>query len=347
MIHFDNDYTEGAHEKILSRLLETNNIQMPGYGLDDYSEKARNLIKKATKKEDIDVHFLVGGTQTNLTVIAASLRPYEGVVTADSGHIHTLETGAIEAIGHKLLLLPNRDGKITAAQVQKLCDDYLSNKANMHKVQPGMVYLSNPTETGTLYSKAELIAFHKVCKDYDMKLFIDGARLGYGLVAETNDLTLEDLAQLTDVFYFGGTKLGALFGEAVIISNPEIKKGFRALTKQKGGLLAKGRTLGVQFEVLFENQFYLELSHHAVKQAMKLKNTFEALNLSLKYEAYTNQLFPIIPNKILDKLQEKYVFLKMEQEDKDHTLVRICTSWATTDENVKALTDDLYQLMRE
>lgn len=347
MIHFDNDYTEGAHETILERFIETNLVQTPGYGLDEYSRRAKDYIKQATKTTSVDVHFLSGGTQTNLIVIAASLRPYEGVVTADTGHIHTLETGAIEAIGHKLLLLPNKNGKITANQVQELCNTYWNNGAKMHQVQPGMVYLSNPTENGTLYSKDELTALSRVCKEYDMKLFIDGARLGYGLVAETNDLTLQDIAQLTDVFYIGGTKIGALFGEAVVISDNEIKKGFRSITKQKGGLLAKGRALGIQFEVLFEDNLYFKLSEHAVRLAMKLKDTFEILGIPLKYEAYTNQLFPILPNRVLEGLQKKYIFLKMGPEDEEHTLIRICMTWATKEENVDALINDLHKLMKE
>lgn len=347
MIHFDNDYTEGAHEKIFERFIETNMVQTVGYGFDEYSKRARSYIKRAAKADNADVHFLSGGTQTNLIVIAASLRPYEGVITADSGHIHTLETGAIEAIGHKLLLLPNKEGKITATQVQDLCDSYWNNGAKMHQVQPGMVYLSNPTETGTLYSKVELTSLSKVCKEYELKLFVDGARLGYGLVAEKNDLTLQDLTELTDVYYIGGTKIGALFGEAVVISNNEIKKGFRSITKQKGGLLAKGRALGIQFEVLFEDNLYFELSEHAVRLAMKLKDTFETLGIPLKYEAYTNQLFPILPNRVLEGLQKKYIFLEMGPEDEEHTLIRICMTWATKEENVDALINDLHKLMKE
>ena len=346
MIHFDNDYTEGAHEKILERFIETNRVQTPGYGFDEYSERARTYIKKAVKTEDIDIHFLSGGTQTNLIVISASLRPYEGVITADSGHINNLEAGAIEAVGHKLILLPNEDGKITAAQVRELCESYWNNEARMHQIQPGMVYISNPTETGTLYSKAELTELSEVCKEYEMKLFIDGARLGYGLVAETNDLTLQDITELTDVYYIGGTKIGALFGEAVVIRNNEIKKGFRAMMKQKGGLLAKGRALGIQFEVLFEENLYFELSKQAVNLAMRLKDAFDDLNISLKYEAYTNQLFPILPNKVLEQLEVKYVFLKMDQEDEEHSIVRLCMTWATKSENVDALIDDLNKLMK-
>lgn len=344
MIHFGNDYTEGAHPKIFERLIETNMEQEPGYGFDEYSKRAKYLIKRLVKTDDVDVHFLSGGTQVNLTVIAASLRKYEGVITPDTGHIHNLETGAIEAVGHKLLLLPNKDGKISAEQIDNLSKDYWENSAQMHRVQPGMVYISNPTETGTLYSKAELTAIHDVCKTYDMKLFIDGARLGYGLVAETNDLTLEDITELTDVYYIGGTKVGALFGEAVIIKNDEIKKGFISMMKQKGALLAKGRALGIQFEVLFEDDLYFELSRHAVNLAMRLKVAFEELNVPLKYEAYTNQLFPVLPKDVLKKLQEKYIFLEMEEEGNSQ-VVRICTTWGTKPENVDLLIQDLKKLL--
>jgi len=347
MIHFDNDYTEGAHPKILERLIETNRTQEPGYGIDQYSERARSYIKRATKTSDIDVHFLSGGTQTNLIVIAASLRPHEGVITADSGHIHSLETGAIEAVGHKLILLPNNQGKISADQVRDMCESYWNNEARMHQIQPGMVYLSNPTETGTLYSKKELSDLRDICDEFDMKLFMDGARLGYGLVAESNDLTIQDITQLTDVYYIGGTKLGALLGEAVVIKNPEIKKGFRSIMKQKGGLLAKGRALGIQFEVLFEDDLYFKLSRHAVHLAMQLKDTFDDLNIELKYEAYTNQLFPILPNDVLKKLQEKYIFMIMDQEDDNHTIVRLCLSWSSTQETIDQLIQDLNKLMKD
>lgn len=345
MIHFGNDYTEGAHPKIFERLIETNMEQAPGYGFDRFSKNAKSLIKEAIQNEDVDVHFLSGGTQANLTIIASALRKYEGVITADTGHIHNLETGAIEAVGHKLLLLPNNNGKISAKQVDELSKEYWNTSARMHHVQPGMVYLSQPTETGTLYSKAELTAIREVCDAYDMKLFIDGARLGYGLVAETNDLSLKDLTALTDVFYFGGTKIGTLFGEVIIIRNDEIKRGFISMMKQKGGLLAKGRALGIQFEVLFEDDLYLELSKHAVNQAMRLKATFEELNIPLKYEAYTNQLFPILPKDILSKLQEKYIFLEMEKVGDSNTVCRICTTWATKTENVDALITDLKELL--
>lgn len=344
MILFDNDYTEGAHEQILERLIQTNREQAPGYGLDSYTKNAKKYIKKALDREDVDIHLISSGTQTNLIVIAASLRPYQGVITADSGHILNLEAGAIEAVGHKLLPLPSADGKIYAEDVQQLAESYERNPANFHKVQPGMVYLSNPTETGTLYSKEELKALKTVCEDYDMKLFIDGARLGYGLVAETNEVTLQDLTNLSDVFYIGGTKIGALFGEAVVINNKEIQRGFKTVMKQKGALLAKGRALGIQFEVLFEEGLYFEISKYAVAQAMRIKEALIDQGIQLKYEAYTNQLFPILNEDQIKQLQEKYSLLLFEEEDETNSVVRICTSWATASGNVDALIQDINKL---
>lgn len=341
MIYFDNDYTEGAHPKILERLLETNMEQAPGYGLDKYSKNAREYIKKTLGNDDVDVHLMSSGTQTNLTVIAASLRPYQGVITAESGHILNLEAGAIEAVGHKLLPLPSKDGKINAETVQKISEDYKNNPTNFHKIQPGMVYISQPTETGTLYSKQELQNLKVVCDEFNMKLFVDGARLGYGLVAETNDLTLHDFTHLSDVFYIGGTKIGALFGEAVVINNEEIKRGFRTVMKQKGALLAKGKGLGIQFEVLFEDNLYFEISKYAVSEAMRIKEAFIENDIPLKYEAYTNQLFPILSNEQTIKLKEKYTILAYEKEDDAHIVGRICTSWGTRSENVDALINSI------
>lgn len=344
MIHFGNDYTEGAHPKILERLVETNMEQAPGYGLDKYTKNAKDLIKKATGHQEVDVHLLFSGTQTNLTIIAAALRPYEGVITADSGHILTLEAGAIEAIGHKILSLPHTDGKITAKQVQDYAKAYVSDPTNFHKVQPGMVYISNPTEVGTLYSKQELEALRDVCDNFNLKLFVDGARLGYGLVAETNDLTLEDITKLTDIYYFGGTKIGALFGEAVVIKNDELKQGFKTLMKQKGALLAKGRALGIQFEVLFKDDFYREISAHGIKEAQRLKKAFTDNKIPLKYDVQTNQLFPVLTHGEMKTLKEKYSILEYSKEDEKHSVVRICTSWGTKVENVDALIEDINKL---
>lgn len=334
MIHFDHDYAEGAHQKILERLIETNMEQAPGYGLDEYTKKAQEYIKESCGNEDIDVHLLSAGTQTNLTVIAASLRPHQGVISAESGHIQTLETGAIESVGHKIVLLPSEEGKIAAEQVEELCKSYWNDKANIHKVQPGMLYLANPTEVGTLYTKKELEALSQVSKKYDLKFFIDGARLGYGLVSEANDVTLEDITELTDVFYIGGTKIGALFGEAVVIKDPAIQRDFRSIMKQKGALLAKGRALGVQFETLFKDNLYFDISKYAVEQAMRIKEALLENNISLKFENDSNQLFPVFSDEMIAHLEKNFKMLVMDQEDNNHHVVRICTSWATTEENV-------------
>lgn len=344
MIYFDNDYTEGAHPEILARLVETNMVQAPGYGLDQFTNKAKDYIKEVCGNSGIDVHLLSSGTQTNLIVIAAALRLYQGVITADTGHILNLEAGAIEAVGHKLLTVPNHEGKIQAAAVAEVAENYENNPANFHQVQPGMVYISNPTETGTLYSKQELKDLRAVCDAHDMKLFIDGARLGYGLVAETNDLSLREITALCDVFYIGGTKIGALFGEAVVIRNDEIKKGFRTVMKQKGGLLAKGRALGVQFETLFKDNLYFEISEYAVKEAMRIKEALVNQGIELKYEAHTNQLFPLLTHQQTAQLKEKYTVLVFEKENDAMDVVRICTSWGTTTENVDALIEDIKKL---
>lgn len=341
MIYFDHDYAEGAHPRILERLMETNMEQVPGYGTDEYTLRAQEYIKKNCANDDVDVHLLSAGTQTNLTVIAASLRPHQAVVSADTGHIQTLETGAIEAVGHKIVLLPSEEGKIKAEQVEELCKDYWNNGPQIHRVQPGMLYLANPTEVGTLYTKKELEALSQVSKKYGMKFFIDGARLGYGLASMTNDVTMEDITELTDVFYIGGTKIGALFGEAVVIKNPEIKRDFRSIMKQKGALLAKGRVLGIQFETLFEDNLYFEISKQGVEQAMRIKEALLAKNIQLKYENHTNQLFPIFSNKMIAHLEKNFKILVMEQEDEQHSVVRLCTSWATTTENVDYLISEI------
>lgn len=337
MIHFDQDYAEGAHPKILERLLETNLEQAAGYGFDQYSERARELIKESVENDAVDVHFLSAGTQTNLTVIASALRPHQGVVAAESGHIQTLETGAIEAVGHKILLLPTEEGKIQAEQVAALCEEYWNNEANIHKVQPAMLHLANPTEVGTIYSKEELTALRAVTEKYEMKFFIDGARLGYGLVADTNDVTMKDMVDLTDVFYIGGTKIGALLGEAVVIKDPELKRDFRSIMKQKGALLAKGRLLGIQFETLFTDNLYFEIADYAVSQATRIKKALIEKGVAMKYENDTNQLFPIMTDEMVRYLAENFKFLVMNQEDDQHHLVRICTSWATKEEHVDQL----------
>ncbi|MDQ0496610.1 threonine aldolase family protein [Paenibacillus brasilensis] len=344
MIRFECDYTEGAHERILQRLLETNDEQTGGYGVDKHCEKARAYIKTACDSENADVHFLVGGTQTNTTVISSILRPHQGAIAAISGHIAVHETGAIEATGHKVLTLPSDDGKIRAEQVKKLYDAHRNDATFEHMVQPGMVYISQPTENGTIYTKSELKALSQVCRECDLPLFIDGARLGYGLVAMDNDASLADIAKLCDVFYIGGTKIGALMGEAVVIINDALKKDFRYMIKQKGGLLAKGRMLGIQFETLFEDGLYYEISKHAIDMAMLLQTALTKQGIQFLYHSTTNQQFPILPDRTLKALSEKYTFSFWEKVDATHSAVRFCTSWATNKENVEMLIQDIQAL---
>lgn len=341
MIRFNCDYSEGAHEKIMERLMQTNLEQTPGYGEDCYCEKARELIRAACGTEDADVHFLVGGTQTNLTVIAAALRPHQGVIGAGTAHINVHETGAIEACGHKVLALPSKDGKITAKQVENCYQAHKMDESFEHTVQPKMVYISNPTELGTIYSKAELEELSAVCRKNHLYLFLDGARLGYGLAARDNTLTLEDIARLCDVFYIGGTKVGALFGEAVVITHPELKPDFRYLIKQRGGMLAKGRLLGIQFQVLFEDHLYMRISEYAVRLADRLRTAFVERGYSFLVENETNQIFPVMPDEKLAVLKENYSFSYQQRIDETHSAVRFCTSWATREEDVESLINDL------
>lgn len=341
MIYFNNDYSEGCHPAVLEALCTTNFEQTPGYGEDTHCARAASLIRSLCENEDVAVHFLVGGTQANLTVIAAALRPHQAAVCADSGHIHVHETGSIEATGHKILALPGKDGKITAEQVAQCVKNHWEDPSFEHMAQPKLVYISSPSEWGTLYTKAELEALHQVCKQNGLYLFLDGARLGYGMMAEGNDVTMADLAQLCDVFYIGGTKVGALFGEAVVISNPILKEDFRYLIKQKGAMLAKGRLLGVQFAALMENNLYFEISAHADRLADKLRNTFRKLGYEFFIDNTTNQLFPILPGFVREKLKENYVFIEMDWVDSDRRACRFCTSWATKEENVDKLCADL------
>lgn len=340
MILFQCDYNEGAHPKIMKRLVETNLEQTVGYGEDAHCESARKLIldKCGVKEEDgYAVHFLVGGTQTNTTVIDAALRSHQGVLCAVSGHINVHETGAIEACGHKVLGMPSFDGKISATQVKEACEAHFSEAGPEHMVQPKMVYISNPTELGTIYSKEELQELRKTCDEYDLLLFLDGARLGYGLAAPDNDLTLADIAALTDVFYIGGTKVGALFGEAVVIRNKELQKDFRYFIKQKGGMLAKGRLLGLQFETLMNDGLYEEISKHAIVLAEKLREAFDRKGYSYLVPNRTNQIFVIMPDTHLEALRAEFGFAYQQRADETHSAVRFCTSWATTLENVEKL----------
>ena len=337
MIQFQCDYNEGAHPSILKRLTETNLEQTVGYSEDSYCEHARQLIREACQMPEAAVHFLVGGTQTNTTVIAHVLRPHQGVLAADTGHINVHETGAIEHTGHKVLALPSEEGKITARQVADTIEAHRKDDSFEHMVQPGMVYISFPTEVGTLYSRQELEELYHTCQHYSIPLFIDGARLGYGLCSSENDVTLTDLAHFCDMFYIGGTKVGALFGEALVITNPRWQTDFRYSLKQHGGMLAKGRLLGLQFETLFTDNLYFDISRNAIRQAMRIKETLRNLSYPFFMESYTNQQFPIFPDEVLEQLNQDFLFTFWQKTDEHHTAVRICTSWATTDENTDRL----------
>ncbi|MBQ7955597.1 MAG: aminotransferase class I/II-fold pyridoxal phosphate-dependent enzyme [Lachnospiraceae bacterium] len=337
MILFQCDYNEGVHPRILERLISTNEEQTVGYGEDEYCEKARDMIRRKCKDSSLAVHFLVGGTQANLTVIDAALRSHQGVLCAVSGHINVHETGAVEACGHKVMGLASGDGKITAMQVKDAYNAHVEDSSFEHMVQPKMVYISNPTELGTIYSKQELQELYAACKECGFYLFLDGARLGYGLAAPDNDMTMEDIAANTDVFYIGGTKVGALFGEAVVISNETLKKDFRYFIKQRGGMLAKGRLLGIQFEELMKDGLYEEISAHAISLAERLRGAFEAQGYSYLVKNRTNQIFVIMPDAVLEKIKSEVGFSYQQRVDETHSAVRFCTSWATKEENVERL----------
>lgn len=342
MIRFECDYTTGAHPKILEALVSTNGESTPGYGVDEHCEHARDMLRALCQAPEAGVHFLVGGTQANTTVIAAVLRPHQGVLCAETGHINVHESGAIEATGHKVLGLPASEGKITAGQIDLYCQEHFDNAAWEHMVQPGMVYLSLPTELGTVYTLAELEEISAVCRRRKLPLFVDGARLACGLAA--SDAELPDLARLCDVFYLGGTKAGLLFGEAVVITNPNVDHDFRYLIKQHGGMLAKGRLLGVQFEAFLEDGLFLDIGKKEVSQALRLRRAFEEKGYPLFVNSPTNQQFPVLPNGAMAALERKYSFEVWEKTDEGHTAVRFCTSWSTADSDVDALIADIQKL---
>jgi len=346
MIYFNNDYSEGCHQKVLDALIRTNMEQTLGYGEDEYCAAAAAKIKTLCGQEEAAVHFLVGGTQANLTVIDAALRPHQGALCPVGGHINVHETGAVEATGHKVLTVPSDDGKITAEQVRAVVLSHRADSSFEHMVQPKLVYISNPSEYGTLYSLEELTALSETCHELGLYLFLDGARLGYGLMAENYDVTMADIARLCDVFYIGGTKVGALFGEAVVITNPALKEDFRYLIKQHGGMLAKGRLLGVQFDALMTEGLYFEIAKHAVKLADKIRDTLEELGVKHLVPGITNQIFPILSDAVLEELAKDFCFTEMERVDESHRAIRFCTSWATTEENVNALCDTLRKLVK-
>ena len=344
MIYFQCDYEEGCHPAILKRLNETNLEQTVGYSMDPYCASAREKIKKAVGRPDADVHFLVGGTQTNMTVIAAALKPWQGAICADTGHIACHETGAVEATGHKVLTLPSNDGKITAAQVEETVRKHYEDGSHEHIVQPGMVYISFPTESGTLYSKQELTDIYAVCKAHDMPLFIDGARLGYGLQSPACDVTLPELANLCDVFYIGGTKCGALFGEALVITNSGLARKFRTYMKQNGAVLAKGWLLGLQFCALLEDDTYEKMTARADAYAMEIKAAFKEKGIPEFVDSYTNQQFVIVTDEQAEKLAKEYTFEQERTLDDGRRVVRFCTSWATTEAEKNQLIGDIRKL---
>lgn len=337
MISFENDYSEGAHPAILRRLTETNFEQVPGYGNDPFSAHAKELIRAACGTPDADVTFIGGGTQTNLIVIASLLKNYEGVIAPSTGHIGVHEAGAIECTGHKVISLPGYCGKLSADDLKKYLTAFYGDESHTHMVFPGMVYLSFPTEYGTLYTKKELTEISAICREYGLKLFVDGARLGYGLMSEANDVSLADLASLADVFYIGGTKVGALIGEAIVFPKGDQPVNFITTVKQHGGLLAKGRLTGIQFEALFTDGLYFEIAKNAMEKAKRLKSVLAAKGWRFFLDSPTNQQFVVIDDEMLKRVREKFVVSFWEKPDATHTVVRFATSWATTDAMLDAL----------
>ena len=341
MISFESDYTAGAHPEILKHLQETNFEPLTGYGADIYCERAKDKIRAACGLDSADVEFLVGGTQTNAVVISTMLADYEGVLAAKTGHVSTHEAGAIEYTGHEVLELPQKSGKIQAEDLQKWLMEFYADDNHEHMTFPGMVYLSHPTEYGTLYSKAELTAVSDICRAYSIPLYLDGARLGYGLMSRNTDLTLKDIARLCDVFYIGGTKVGALCGEAVVFTGHNKPAHFLTSIKRRGALLAKGRLLGIQFDTLFTNDLYFDISRHAIAMAERLKEVIRKSGLPFFLETPTNQQFVILENGQMKKLAEQVQFSFWEKYDEEHTVVRFATSWSTTEEDLKALEKEL------
>lgn len=336
-LYFASDYMEGAHPAIMQKLVETNLEKTVGYGLDPYTESAKEKIRTACNAPDADVFLLVGGTQTNATVIDALLKSYQGVVAAETGHIATHESGAIEFGGHKVLTLPQKDGKIRAAQIEKMVKDFYDDANYEHMVMPGMVYISQPTEYGTLYSKEELTEISKVCRANHLPLYVDGARLAYALASPENDVTLSDLAELCDAFYIGGTKCGALFGEAVVIPQKGLIPHFFTIIKQHGALLAKGRIAGIQFDELFTDGLYERIGKPAIDAAEQIKEALKKFGYKLALDTPTNQIFCIVSNKVMEKIAQDVKFGFWEKYDETHSVIRFATSWATTMEDTQKL----------
>ena len=337
MLSFENDYSEGAHPKILQRFVETNLEQVPGYGSDPYCDSAKEKIRAACNCPDAEIFFLVGGTQTNAVVIDSMLQAYEGVVSAQTGHVNAHEAGAIEYTGHKVLSIPQYDGKMKASDLEAYLKTFWLDESHEHMVFPGMVYISHPTEYGTLYSKQELTDLSAVCRRYEIPLYLDGARLGYGLMSKSTDVTLPDIAELCDVFYIGGTKVGALCGEAVVFTKHNMPKYFVTHVKQHGALLAKGRLAGVQFDTLFTDNLYFEISRHAIEMAELLKQGLAEKGYTFHLDSPTNQQFIVLDDEQYNELQKQVRCCFWEKPDDTHTVVRFATSWATPKENIDKL----------
>lgn len=341
MTSFESDYIAGAHPEILRRLAETNLEPLSGYGADIYCERAKQKIRDCIGLPEAEIFFLAGGTQTNAVVISTLLSDWEGVLAAKTGHISSHEAGAIEYTGHEVLELPQRDGKIDPDDLRAYLAAYYGDENHEHMTCPGMVYLSHPTEYGTLYSRAELQSISGICREYHLSLYLDGARLAYGLMSRETDLTIRDIAELCDVFYIGGTKVGALCGEAVVFTRGNMPKHFLTSVKKRGALLAKGRLLGVQFDALFTDGLYFRIGQHAIDLAEKMKQILLAHGLPLAVQSPTNQQFPVLENGQLEKLREKVAFSFWEKQDESHTVVRLATGWSTTEEDLQALEEAL------
>ncbi|MEH7072659.1 threonine aldolase family protein [Neobacillus drentensis] len=341
MYSFKNDYSEGAHPRILNALLESNLVQEDGYGEDQFSQKAVELLKERLGRTDVDIHLISGGTQTNLIAISAFLRPHEAAMAASTGHILGHETGAIEATGHKVLSIEAENGKLTPAHIQAVLDGH----PDEHMVKPKLVYISNSTEIGTIYSKSELEQLSEYCKKKQLILYMDGARLGSALCSEENDLQFTDLPELVDAFYIGGTKNGALLGEALVICRDHLKEDFRYHMKQKGALLAKGRLLGIQFLELFKDNLFFCMAEHANEMAALLQAEISKSNIPFLTHSPSNQIFPILPNAVITELEKNYAFHIWEKVDTDHSAIRLVTSWATKEEQVKAFLEDLNRMI--
>lgn len=337
MLHFENDYNEGVHPELLRAIVSTNEDNQVGYGMDDYTTKAIAKIRQATACPEAQVQFLAGGTQTNQIAIDSLLKSYEGVISADTGHIATHEAGAIEFVGHKVLGLPHTNGKITAGDVKDYLETFYGDGNHEHMVFPGMVYVTHPTEYGTLYTKSELKELAEICSKYEIPLFLDGARLGYGLAAKETDVTLKDIATYCDVFYIGGTKLGAMIGEALVYTKNNMPNHFQAFVKQHGALLAKGRFMGLQFDAFFTDDLYFKIGEHALNLAEQLKKLLKEKGYQFYLESPTNQQFVIIENNQLQELQKTVAVSFWEKYDDNHTVVRFATSWSTTQEDIDAL----------